>query len=75
MDGEGDSEPDIAMQHIKNLWSFGITIDKFWGDGAFDVLELFNLLEKHGTESAIPPRDDASKNANGSMRRVREVFE
>ena len=75
MDGEGNSEPDIAMQHMKNLWSFGITIDKFWGDGAFDVLKLFNLLEEHGTESAIPPRDDASKNANGSMRRLREVFD
>lgn len=75
MDGEGDSEPKIAMKHLNNLWSFGIEIDKFWGDGAFDVLELFNLLEQHGTESAIPPRDDASKNANGSMRRVREVFE
>lgn len=75
MDGEGDSEPQIAMKHLNNLWNFGIEIDKFWGDGAFDVLELYNLLEQHGTESAIPPRDDASKNANGSMRRVREVFE
>lgn len=75
MEGEGDSEPEIAMQHLNMLYSFGIDVDKFWGDGAFDVLELFNLLEEHSTESAIPPRDDASKNANGSMRRVREVFD
>lgn len=75
MDGEGDSEPEIAMQHLNMLYSFGIDVDKFWGDGAFDVLDLFNLLEENGTESAIPPRDDASKNSNGSMRRVREVFE
>ena len=75
IDGEGDSEPEIAMQHMKTLWSQGYTIDKFWGDGAFDVIELFNILEENGTESAIPPRDNASKNANGSMRRVREVFE
>lgn len=75
LDGDGDSEPEIAAQHMKNLWNFGITIDKFWGDGAFDVINLFNLLEQHGTESAIPPRDTASKNANGSMRRLREVFE
>ena len=75
MEGEGESEPDIAMQHLNTLYSFGITVDKFWGDGAFDVLDLFNLLEAHDTESAIPPRDNASKNANGSMRRVREVFE
>lgn len=75
MDGEGESEPDIAMKHLNMLYSFGIIVDKFWGDGAFDVYALFNLLEGHSTESAIPPRDDASKNSNGSMRRVREVFE
>ena len=75
MDGEGDSEPEVAMQHMQTLWDFGITVDKFWGDGAFDVIDLFNFLEEHGTESAIPPRDNASKNSNGSMRRAREVFE
>src|SRR3989338_5057377 len=75
MDGEGDSEPEIAMKHLNNLWSFGVEIDKFWGDGAYDTKELFNLLERHGTESAIPPRDNASKNSDGSMRRLREVFE
>lgn len=75
IDGEGPSEPETAMQHMNNLWSFGIIIDKFWGDGSYDTIDMFNLLELHGTESAIPPRDNASKNANGSMRRVREVFE
>lgn len=75
IDGDGDSEPQIAMKHLNNLYRFGIDVDKFWGDGTFDVIELYNLLEQHGTESAIPPRDNASKNANGSMRRVREVFE
>ena len=75
VEGEGPSEPEVAMQHLNNLWSFGITVDKFWGDGSFDVLDLFNLLEQHGTESAIPPRENASSNANGSMRSVREVFE
>ncbi len=68
------SEPTIAMKHLNILWSLGYTIDKFWGDGAFDVLELFNLLQKHNTESAIPPRENASKNANGSMRRLWETF-
>lgn len=75
IDGEGLSEPDTAMKHLENLWSNNIIVDKFWGDGAFDVLELFNLLERHSTESAIPPRDNASKNSNGSMRRLMEVFE
>ena len=75
VDGDGDSEPQIAERHLKNLSSFGISIDKFWGDGGFDVIELYNLLEELGTESAIPARENASTNANGSMRRVQEVFE
>ena len=75
VEGEGASEPEIAMQHLQNIYNFGITVDKFWGDGAFDVLALFNLLEQHHTESAIPPRDDASTKAHGSMRRSREVHE
>ena len=75
VDGAGDGEQKVAIEHLSNLWNHGIIINKFWGDGKFDAIELFNLLEKHGTESAIPPRDNASRNANGSMRRVREVFE
>lgn len=75
IDGEGKSEPEVAMQHMANLSSFGIKIDKFWGDGAFDSKELFNFLEHNHTESAIPPRDNASKKADGSMRRAREVEE
>lgn len=75
IEGDAESEPDIAMQHLTNLYSFGISVDKFWGDGSYDVLELFNLLEQHGTESAIPPRDNSSEKAHGSMRRAREVAE
>ena len=75
VEGEGPSEPEVAVEHLSYLWRHSVTVDKFWGDGAFDVLDLFNLLEQHGTESAIPPRENASHNANGSMRRVREVFE
>jgi len=75
IDGEGLSEPDTAMKHLNYLWNNDIIIDKFWGDGSFDVLKLFNLLEEHNVESAIPPRANASKNSNGSMRRLREVFE
>jgi len=42
---------------------------------AFDTHSLFNLPEQHHTESAIPPRDDASTKTHGSMRRSREVHE
>lgn len=75
IEGQGPSEPDIAMKHLNKLWDLGYDVDKFWGDGSFDVLELFNLLGQHETEIAIPPRENASKNANGSMTRLREVFE
>lgn len=75
LDGEGIGEPGIAIRHLNDLWDQGIIVDKFWGDGKYDVIALFNLLEQHGTESAIPPRDNASDNANGSMRRAREVAE
>src|SRR3989338_11515566 len=30
MDGEEDSEPEIAMRHLNTLWSNNIVIDKFW---------------------------------------------
>lgn len=75
IEGEGKSEPEYAKKHLSALWEFGYVVDKFWGDGSFDVLDLFNLLEEHDTESAIPPRDNASHNSNGSMRRLLEVFE
>ena len=75
LDGEGQSEPEIAMQHMSNISSFGIEIDKFWGDGAFDSKELFNFLDHNCIQSAVPPRDSASNKADGSMRRAREVME
>lgn len=75
LDGEGKSEPEVAIQHLKELYEQKIEVKKFWGDGAFDVKELFNLLDKNSTESAIPPRDNATSKSKGSMRRAREVKE
>jgi len=75
VDGEGMSEPEIAMSHLEELIEEGFDIKKFWGDGAFDVKDLFNFLQKYGVLSAIKIREDASGNADGSMRRAREVKE
>lgn len=75
IEGKGISEPEAAQKHIKRQIKNNIYVDKFWGDGSFYVKNLFNLLEKHKIESAIKIRDDASKKANGSMRRAREVRE
>ena len=75
VDGKGLSEPDIAVSHLEELIKEGFVIDKFWGDGAFDVKDLFNFLQKYGILSAIKIRENASDNADGSMRRAREVEE
>lgn len=75
VDGEGPSEPEVAMSHLEELIKEGFDIDKFWGDGAFDVKDLFNFLQKYGILAAIKIRENASNNSNGSMRRAREVKE
>jgi hypothetical protein len=75
VDGEGNSEPEIAVSHLEKLLEESFEIEKFWGDGAFDVKDLFNFLQKHGILSAIKIRKNASGNADGSMRRAREVKE
>jgi hypothetical protein len=74
-DDEGHSEPQIAQKDMDNLIKKGYTVDKFWGDGAFDVKELFNFLQKNKIESAIKIRSNASNKADGSLRRAREVAE
>ena len=75
VDGEGESEPHTAITHLKKLLCEGVTIDKFWGDGAFDSKEMFNFLQKHGILAAIKIRENASSKADGSFRRAREVKE
>jgi hypothetical protein len=72
---DGNSEPEIAKKDMQSLINKGFIVDKFWGDGAFDVKELFNFLQKNNIESAIKIRNNASDNADGSMRRAREVAE
>ena len=75
LEGEGLSEPECAQEHMQQQINNGISIDKFWGDGSYDVLKLFNFLQKNNIESAIKIRSNASDDANGSMRRAREVAE
>lgn len=73
LEGEGLSEWEVARKHMQWQISQGKTVDKFWGDGSFDVKVLFNFLEEYSIESAINIRNNASDNAKGSMRRAREV--
>jgi hypothetical protein len=74
-DDEGHSEPQQAKKDMQLLIDKGFIIDKFWGDGAFDVKELFNFLQQNSIEAAIKIRSNASGKADGSLRRAREVAE
>ena len=76
VDGEGLSEPEVAMSHLENLIALGYDIDKFFGDGAFDVHDLFDLLCQYSILSAIKIRKNASLDdeGKGSWRRRQEVL-
>lgn len=74
IDGEGPSEPDVAMSHLEQLIKQGFDIEKFWGDGAFDVHDLFDLLDQYGIKSAIKIRRNAVPDPEGSLRRKIEVL-
>ena len=75
IEGEGDSEPDTARNHINELKEKGKCIKKFWGDGAFDELDLINQLAEDGTEAAIKPRTKATSDGPKSANRKRIVEE
>jgi hypothetical protein len=76
VDGEGNSEPEVAMLHLAKLIGDGFNIDKFFGDGSFDVHDLFDMLDQHNIESGIKIRKNASLDpeGQGSWRRKQEVL-
>ena len=76
VDGEGASEPEVAMSHIEKLIERGFDIDKFFGDGSFDVHTLFDLLDQYSILSGIKIRKNASLDlgGQGSWRRKQEVL-
>jgi hypothetical protein len=73
LEGEDLSEPQAAMTHMAELEAEGYKILKFWGDGAFDVHELFDFLDYYKIESAIKIRKNAVIDPGGSVRRNIEV--
>jgi hypothetical protein len=68
VEGEGDSEPDAAKNHMQNLIDNGLKVKKFWGDGSFDDFGLFDFLEKHGIEPAIKTRANAVTSEGHALR-------
>jgi len=66
------SEPKVAAKHIELLKEKGIKLKKFYGDGAYDTNEIFNVIGD--AESAIKIRKNATTyRCRGSMRRRQEV--
>lgn len=76
VDGEGASEPEVAMSHLEELIALGYSIGEFFGDGFFDVHNLFDLLDQYMILSGIKIRKNASLDTegNGSWRRRQEVL-
>jgi len=76
VDGEGASEPEVAMSHLEQLIQSGFNVDKFFGDGSFDVHDLFDLLDQYAILSGIKIRKNASidPEGTGSWRRKQEVL-
>lgn len=68
LEGDGDSEPDIAKKHMENLLAQGVDIDKFFGDGAFDDLDLFDFMDEHGIEPAVKTRENAVPSEGHDLR-------
>lgn len=76
IDGEGASEPEFAMSHLECLIEMGFDVEKFFGDGSFDVHDLFDLLDQYAILSGIKIRKNASLDLDGkgSLRRKLEVL-
>ncbi len=76
VEGEGASEPEVAMSHLEELIALGFDIKQFFGDGSFDVHDLFDLLDQYAILSGIKIRKNASldEEGTGSWRRRQEVL-
>ena len=64
VDGKGASEPEVAMSHLEELIASGFGIDKFFGDGSFDVHDLFDLLDQYAILSGIKIRKNKNYEIN-----------
>lgn len=73
IEGEGNSEPEIAEGHMKELIDEGNKVNTFFGDGSFDKHALFDFCDQHRIETAIKIREGADPEAEGSWRRSVEV--
>ena len=68
IEGELSSEPDIAREHMEALMLKGIDVEKFFGDGSYDDMDLWAFLDHNEIEPAVKPRKNAVLQGDGSLR-------
>lgn len=75
IEGEGDSEPNIAKKHIRKMLVRRRKVRSYTADGAHDTHSMFDFLEDKGIKSSIKIRKTAVTECglHGSKRRSREV--
>lgn len=78
LEGEGESEPNIAIKQMKKLIKKKRHITNYGADGAHDTHAMFNFLDRHHIRSSIKIRKNSvavrrQKYGLISKRRQREV--
>ena len=73
LEGEGASEPEIAEEHLDQLFKEGYDIKEFFGDGSFDTNSLFDLCDFYQIDPRIKIRESAIIDSANSWRRNIEV--
>ena len=73
LEGEIESEPEIAEDHMRQLINEGYIIEGFYGDGSFDTNILFDFCDLNNIDPKIKIRENAIQDPNGSWRRNKEV--
>ena len=74
VEGEGLSEPEVAMKHMDELMLKNIDVEKFFGDGSFDTYDIFAYLEHNEIEPAVKVRKNAVPEETDCLRN-REIIE
>ena len=76
VEGTGPSEPETAEKHMKDAILHGVKVREFYGDGAFDVNDLFDLTHSLGVKPVIKIRKNAStERCRGSKYRRKAIRE
>ncbi|OWP57179.1 MAG: hypothetical protein B2I17_02035 [Thermoplasmatales archaeon B_DKE] len=74
--GGADQEPETAGKHITEAVMKGVTVREFYGDGAFDTNDLFDLMHTINAKPVIKIRKNASTDrCRGSRYRRKEIWE